>query len=345
MPGRRPVPKRRSVAVVAFDRISPFHLSVPCQVFGEDRTDAGVPPYDLLVCALERGPLRTSAGFRIAAPHGLDRLADAGTVIVPSWRDPEERPPERLLAALRAARLRGAKIVGLCLGAFVLADAGLLDGRRATTHWRWASTFAARFPGVTLDPGVLYVDEGDVLTSAGTAASIDCCLYLLRSHLGAEIANRVARRLVVSPHRRGGQAQFIEQPLARDEGDDRLSKTMEWALRHLDEPLSVDGLAARAFMSRRNFTRRFRTDTGTTVHQWLLDQRLALAQRLLETTDLPVERVATSAGFGTALSLRLRFAAALGTTPSAYRRDFRGDGRGDGAAGAASAPARRRTGS
>jgi transcriptional regulator GlxA family with amidase domain len=320
-----PISKRRTIAVVAFEGISPFHLSVPCLVFGEDRSEVGMPPYEILVSSLERGPLRTSAGFRIEAPHGLGRLSEAGIVIVPSWRDPGERPPARLISALRSAHASGAKIVGLCLGAFPVAEAGLLDGRRATTHWRWASMFAARFPRVELDPGVLYVDEGDVLTSAGTAAAIDACLHLLRSDVGAEIANRVARRLIVSPHRRGGQAQFIEQPLGDDEADDRLSRTMEWALRRLDEPLGLDALAARAFMSRRNFTRRFREATGTTVHRWLLDQRVALAQRLLETTDQPVERVAMSAGFGTALSLRVRFAEAVGTSPSAYRRDFRGE--------------------
>jgi transcriptional regulator GlxA family with amidase domain len=313
-----------SIAVIAFDGISPFHLSVPCLVFGEDRQEDGIPPFKLSVCAERRGSLRTTGGFSIEVLHGLRRLAAADTVIVPSWRNPEERPPEKLLQALRTAHARGAKIVGLCLGAFVLAEAGLLDGRNATTHWRWAETFSRRFPNVKLDTGVLYVEDSGVLTSAGTAAGLDCCLHLLRTWIGAELANRVARRLVVSPHRQGGQAQFIEQPLSADPDEDRLSETLAWAQRHLDDSLGVDTLAARALMGRRTFTRRFKERTGTTVNRWLNGQRLTLAQRLLETTDLPIESIASSAGFGSALSLRLHFAENLNTSPSAYRREFRG---------------------
>lgn len=313
-----------TVAVVAFDRISPFHLSVPCAVFGENRRDAGVPPFRLLVCAAERGPLRTTAGFEILAPHGLRALERARTVIVPSWRDPLEAPPAPLLAALRRAAARGARVVGLCLGAFVLAEAGLLDGRRATTHWRWAETFSRRYPQVRLDADVLYVDEGDVLTSAGTAAGIDCCLHLLRRDYGAEVANTVARRMVVQPHRQGGQAQFVEHPLPASPRGDAISEVLAWAARHLHQPLDLDTLAERAHMSRRTFTRRFRASTGTTPLQWLLHQRVVLAQRLLETTGHAVERIAAEAGFGSALSLRQHFDAALGMTPSDYRRAFRG---------------------
>lgn len=313
-----------TIAVIAFDGISPFHLSVPCLVFGEDRRDDGIPSFKLLVCAEKRGKLRTTSGFCVEAAYGLDRLADAKTVIVPSWRDPQERPPVALLRALTRAYARGAKIVGLCLGAFVLAEAGLLDGRRATTHWRWVQSFAERFPNVKLDANVLYVDDGNILTSAGTAAGIDCCLHVLRTKIGAELANRVARRLVVPPHRQGGQAQFIEQPVQVHHGSDRFSKALEWAQRNIDKPLALDTLADRALMSRRTFTRRFRAATGTTVNKWLNGQRLALAQRLLETTDLPIERIAASAGFGSALSLRQHFAVNLRTSPSTYRREFRG---------------------
>jgi transcriptional regulator GlxA family with amidase domain len=209
----RPAKSGCRIAVVAFDGISPFHLSVPCLVFGEDRRELGVPRFALQVCAAETGPLRTSAGFSIAAGAGLAALRRCDMVIVPSWRDAAEVAPKELLAALRAAHRRGAQIVGLCLGAFVLAEAGLLEDRTATTHWHWAGEFAARFPHVRLDPEVLYVDEGDVVTSAGTAAGLDCCLHLLRQRCGAEAANRVARRLVVAPHRQGGQAQFIELAL------------------------------------------------------------------------------------------------------------------------------------
>ncbi|WP_426661732.1 GlxA family transcriptional regulator [Rhodanobacter aciditrophus] len=314
---------RTRVAVVAFDRIRPFHLSVPCAVFGET-SGSETPSFELRVCTAEAGELHTQAGFGIVARHGLRALAWADIVVVPSWRDPRETPPEALLAALRRAHARGALVVGLCVGAFVLAEAGLLDGRRATTHWRWAARFAQRYPRVRVDPGVLYVDEGDVLTSAGTAAGIDCCLHVLRRRLGAEAANRVARGLVVPPHRQGSQAQYIEQPVLAAARDTPLTKTLDWAMRHLDAAHSLDSLAARAAMSRRSFTRHFRRHTGTTVGKWLLAQRLALAQRLLETTAQPVERIAERAGFGTALSMRQHFGAALHTTPSLYRREFRG---------------------
>jgi transcriptional regulator GlxA family with amidase domain len=215
-------------------------------------------------------------------------------------------------------------VAGLCLGAFVLAQAGLLDGCRATTHWRWAPAFAASFPQVRLDPGVLYVEDGKVVTSAGTAASLDCCLHLLRAMIGAELANRVARRLVVSPHRPGGQAQFIEQPLPKPARGDRLGSALDWALRHLSESPGIDELAARAAMSRRSFTRHFRARAGTSFNAWLNTQRLAYAQRLLEASALPVEQVAAKAGFGSALSLRQHFMQRFGTSPSAWRRQFRG---------------------
>lgn len=313
-----------SIAVVAFDRISAFHLSVPCIVF-EDRGIPGMPRFKVKVCAAEKGPLRTNAGFSIGPRHGLEALARAGTIIVPSWRDPEERPPEALLKALRRAHSRGARIVGLCLGSFVLAEAGLLDGRPATTHWMWAGTFARRHPEARLDPDVLYVDDGDVLTSAGTAAGIDCCLHLLRLRCGAEVANTVARRMVVQPHRQGGQSQFIEQPVRPSAARDPFSEALDWAAANLAHPHTLDGLAERARMSRRSFTRRFQKEKGTTVWSWLLERRLAQAQRLLETTDRSIDHIASEAGFGSAVSLRLRFRESLKTSPSAYRRTFQGD--------------------
>ena len=316
-------PDPLSLAVVVFDRISPFHLSVPCVVF-EARPELGVPAYQVRICATEAGPLRTSAGFTIATRHGLGALARAATIIVPSWRDPGERPPEALLKALRRAHARGARIVGLCLGAFVLAEAGLLDGRPATTHWNWADVFARRFPQVRLDPDVLYVDDGDVVTSAGTAAGIDCCLHLLRAQCGAEVANAVARRMVVQPHRQGGQSQFIEQPVRVTTARDPFSDTLAWATARLDQPHSLDSLAERSHMSRRTFTRRFRKETGSTVWAWLLQQRLVLAQRLLETTAFSVDHIASLAGFGSAVSLRQHFRRTLQTSPSIYRRTFRG---------------------
>lgn len=311
-----------TIAVVAFDGISPFHLSVPCMVFGEDRTERGDARFRLLVCGIEPGPLRTNAGFTLTVPHGLEAVRKAQIVIVPSWREDRRAAPPALIRALQAAHRRGAIVVGLCLGAFVLAEAGLLDGRPATTHWNLAEAFAAQYPKVTLQPEVLYVDDGEVLTSAGTAAGIDCCLHLLRVRYGAEAANRAARRMVVAPHREGGQAQYIERPVPAAAESDRLAPLLEWLGRHLHNPHELDDLARRALMSRRTFTRRFREATGTTVGQWLQNQRLALAQRLLETTGHPVERVATEAGFGSAVSLRKHFTAAFKTSPTAYRRQF-----------------------
>ena len=308
-----------TVAVLAFDRISPFHLSVPCLVFGSRES----PPCEIRVCACEPGPLTTTAGFSLAAPFGLEALQTADIVIVPSWRDAAERAPEALLAALASAHRRGVRVVGLCLGAYVLAQAGLLDGRRATTHWAWAEDFAARFPRVKLAPEVLYVEEDGLMTSAGTAAAIDCCLHLIREEHGAEVANRIARHLVVPPHREGGQAQFIAQPVPATPRDSRLAGLLDWVREHLAEPHSLDSLAARALMSRRTLTRHFRELTGTTVAGWLMRERLACAQRLLESGDQSVEQIAALVGFGSAVSLRQQFKRAFGVSPSAWRHNFR----------------------
>lgn len=313
-----------TVAVVAFDGINPFHLSVPCMVFGGERRPDGTPRFRVRVCAVEPSPLRTESGFTISTCHGLAALRGARIVVVPSWRDDFAPPPPALVRALRRAHAGGARIVGLCLGAFVLAEAGLLAGRPATTHWAAAGEFARRHPDVILQPEVLYVDDGDVLTSAGTAAGIDCCLHLLRERCGAEVANRAARRMVVAPHRQGGQAQYIELPVPPPARRDRLAPLFDWLAGHLREDHTLDALAARAFMSRRTFTRRFREATGTTVGAWLLTQRLAYARRLLEGGALPIEQVAVAAGFGSAATLRLQFARAFRTSPSAYRRQFRG---------------------
>ncbi|NRR29567.1 helix-turn-helix domain-containing protein [Oxalobacteraceae bacterium] len=315
--------RAHTVAVIAFEGISPFHLSVPCMVFGDDLSRLDVPRYRLLICAERAGLIATMSGFNIEVPHDLSVLDEADTIIVPAWGNPDERPPETLLQALRLAHARGARIVGLCLGAFVLAEAGLLDGRAASTHWVWSEDFARRYPRVKLDQKVLYVDDGDILTSAGTAAAIDCCLHLLRCDHGAEVANRIARRMVVAPHRHGGQAQYIEQPLPPSGGNDPLSAALDWAIAHLDQPLSLDVLADKAAMSRRNFTRRFKQKTGATVAQWLLNHRLASAQRLLETSEHSIDRIAEAAGFGSTVSLRQSFTAAFAVSPAAYRGQFR----------------------
>jgi len=315
-----------TIAVVAYDRISPFHLSVPCLVFGKSQlaAPAGAPRFDLAVVAAEDGPIDTTAGFSLNIDQGLEKLAAARTVIVPSWRDPAERPPQALLDALSDAHRRGADIVGLCLGAYVLAAAGLLDGRRATTHWAFAEDFGRRFPAVKVDADVLYVEDGNILTSAGTAAGIDCCLHLLRRDYGAEYANSVARRLVVPPHRQGGQAQFIEHPLPATGADSRLAELLDWVRANLQLTHTLDSLSEKALMSRRTLTRRFRQLTGSSIVDWLLGERLALAQRLLETTDQPVEQIASLSGFGSPVSLRHHFRNALGVSPNAWRQSFRG---------------------
>ncbi len=314
-----------TIAVIAFDQISPFLLAMPCTVFRDDPARPDAPRFRLLVCSAEKRTLQSSAGFAIQTRHTLRDLEQADIVIVPSWRDPTEMPPISLLNSLRKAHKRGALVVGLCLGTYVLAAAGLLDGRPATTHWGWTEDLRQRYPQITLKPDVLYVDDGDIVTSAGVAAGIDCCLHLLRRLHGAELAAHVARRMVVPPHRQGGQAQFIELPVNKTAGEDRFAQQIEWLQRHLARPHSLDSLAEQFMMSRRTFTRRFRQVTGTTVSDWLLNQRLALAQRLLETTAKSIDLVAQEAGFGSEATLRQQFSKMLKTTPSRYRREFRGN--------------------
>src|SRR3954452_18352344 len=303
------------IAVLALESVVAFDMATPAQVFRG--------PYTVELCALRAGRVPTSTTFAVVADHGLEALERAHTVIVPGYDTIAPPPPAAALEALRAAHARGARIVSICTGAFALAHAGLLDGRRATTHWGYAGYLAEQFPAVEVDPCVLYVDEGDVLTSAGVAAGIDLCLHIVRRDHGADVAARVARRIVVAPHRDGGQAQFIERPVAA-EGDGSLEPTRAWALARLREALDVRAMARHACVSERTFARRFRAETGTTPLQWLLGQRVLEARRLLERTDLSVEVVADRAGFGTAASLRDHFARATATTPTAYRRAFRG---------------------
>lgn len=311
------------VAVLAFEGISPFHLAVPSLVWGPESPAGDMEPWPITVVALEPGRLTTSAGYAIDVPAGLGALAEAEIVVVPWWSSPESPTPSAVSAALRAAHEHGALVVGLCLGAFALADAGILDGRAATTHWKWVETFRRRFPSVELRPEELYVDEGDVVTGAGATAGIDTCLHLLARTAGQVVANRVARRIVAAPHRPGGQAQFIEFPVPGPD-EDPLTEVMNWAQSHLDRPQNIDRLAAQAHMSRSTFTRAFRARTGTTVHNWLVTQRLSRARHLLETTTLTIDTIAAQTGFGTPARLREHFATALGTTPTRYRVEFSG---------------------
>ncbi len=305
----------RVVALVAGEVVA-FDLSIPAQVFGQEPE-----LYTFAVCAPVAGPMPAESGFDVLVPHGLEALERADTVIVPGIGRHAWPIAPQSLPALRAAAERGARIASICTGAFVLAAAGLLDGRRAATHWQYATMLAQAFPAVHVDPDVLYVDDGDVLTSAGVAAGIDLCLHMVRSDHGAEAANAIARRMVVSPHREGGQAQFVERPVPKVAGDG-LASTRAWMEEHLAEPLSVEQLARHAGFSPRSFARHFRAETGTTPMQWLIGRRVAEAQRLLEGTDLSVEAVAVRAGFGSAVALRQHFARVIGTPPTVYRRAF-----------------------
>jgi transcriptional regulator GlxA family with amidase domain len=316
-----------TVGLVVFDRIAPFEMAVPCEVFGIDRTETGVPKgvphYRLIVCSDEEGPLRTQGGFTIEAPYGLSDLREADTVVVPAWRDVEETPLEALLESLRQANRRGARMVSLCTGAFILAHAGLLDGRRATTHWMYSDALARRFPAVEVDPAVLYVEDEQVFTSAGTAAAIDLCLHLVRLDYGARVANMFARRMVVPPHRDGGQAQYVQAPVVQRFDECPLAETLEWVSANLHEPLTVAHMARHAHMSERTFARRFGEATGTTPLQWLLNQRIILAQDRLETSDAPIDWIAQDCGFGTGATFRLHFKRAVGVSPADYRKTFR----------------------
>lgn len=310
------------VTVVAFDDVSLFQLTIPSTVFGADVGGLGSSAYQVGYCAITPGMVRTDTGLAIKVDAGLETLSGADLVIVPAWKNSDAAAPDRLLDALRDAHDRGATVIGLCLGAFVLGEAGLLDGRQATTHWVAREAFARRFPRAVFRPDVLYVEDERVVTSAGSVAAIDCCLNLVREHHGANLANRVARALVTPPHRQGGQAQYIENPVPVFPCHSRLPGVLEWALEHLGEDLGVDRLAETAHMSRRSFTRHFRDTTGMSVTRWINAQRVTRAQQMLETTDLPIEHIAQELGFGTALSMRQQFAAQIGTSPSEYRRTF-----------------------
>ncbi len=309
------------------ERAAAFELGIVCQVFGLDRSDDGLSRHDFAVCGERPGLVPTTSGFAVEVTHGLDRLATADLVTVPAWPTLDAPVAPAVLTALAAAVERGATVLSVCSGAFALAAAGLLDGRRAATHWQFADLLARRYPAVTVDSGVLYVTDGPVLTSAGAAAGIDACLHLVREREGVATANALARRMVVPAHREGGQAQYVDTPVPEPAGH-TLAGLLDWAREHLDEPLTVAALAARAHLSPRTFARRFKETTGTTPHRWLLDQRLRHAEHLLESTGLPVDAVAARAGFGSGDTLRHHFAARRGVSPHTYRQTFAGAGPG-----------------
>ncbi|MEV4488512.1 transcriptional regulator FtrA [Micromonospora coxensis] len=312
----------RTVAVLAYPGMSVFETGIVTEVFGLPRPEFDVDWYSLTVCAERPGPVPLVGGAALHTPYGLDVLTRAATVVVPGVSDVTVDPSPELVAALRRAHAGGARIMSICSGAFALAGAGLLDGRRATTHWRYADLLARRHPRVEVDPDVLYLDDGDILTSAGSAAGLDLCVHVVRRDFGAAIANAVARRLVVPPHRDGGQAQFIEAPVPADPDDDRIARSVDWALAHLAEPLTVQRLARQAHMSPRTYLRQFARATGTSPIRWLIDQRVRASLALLESTALPVAEVARSVGFDSVVTYRHHFTRAMRTSPSAYRRAF-----------------------
>ena len=316
------LPFHSTVVAVAYDGLCTFEFGCTYEIFGLPRPEVNRPWYRFEVCAAEPGPLRAAGGLAVSAPCDLDLIEQADTVVVPGWRGPDEPAPTALLDALTRVPERGGRLVSICSGVFVLAAAGVLDGRRATTHWRYAETLARRYPRIRVDPDVLYVDEGPVLTSAGSAAGLDLCLHIVRRDHGAAVANSVARRLVLAPHRDGGQQQFVATPVAGSAETGRLAALLDWLPAHIDQPLNAAALARQAGMSLRTFQRRFRETTGTAPGDWLVRQRVAHARHLAETTDLTVEQIATRSGFGAVETLRHHFRRLVGTTPAGYRRTF-----------------------
>lgn len=311
-----------TVATIVQPGFSPFEFGLACEAFGLDRASDGIPNFDFHITATEPGLVPSNMGFSITVDEDL-AVADAADLVIvtPLPRSRWGVPDERISGVVQRAVARGAWVLSICSGSFALADAGVLDGRRATTHWMYADTMAARYPKIDVDPGVLFVQDGRIITSAGTAAGLDACLHLLRQELGAEATNRIARRMVVAPQRDGGQAQFIDKPLPVA-ASQSLAPVTDWMLENLRADLSVEQLAARAHMSPRTFARRFKADLGATPAAWLARQRIIHAQRLLERTDLGLDRIAWESGFGSAAVLRQNFVRVLGITPTAYRARF-----------------------
>jgi AraC family transcriptional activator FtrA len=314
----------RRVAVLAFPDVAMFELGVLCEVFGTDRSDDGLPSYHFTLASPDGRPIANRSGFTVTPNGDLSALADADLVAVPAYAGNVcDATQAEALAALRAAHERGAAVLSVCSGAFALGEAGLLDGRSCTTHWRYAEELAQRFPLAQVRPDVLYVEDDNVFTSAGTAAGIDLCLHIVRREHGSAAATRLARRMVVPPHRDGGQSQYVEAPVPATDDAPTLQPLLRWLVGHLDEQVSVESLAERVHMAPRTFARRFRAETGATPHDWLTGQRVLLARRLLEESDAPVETVAIRCGFGDAAGLRHHFQRRVGCPPHLYRRAFR----------------------
>lgn len=313
--------KKHLVVALAYDRLCTFEFGCTVELFALERPELGVDWYDFAVCAIEPGPIRAAGGITVQAPYAPELLALADTIVIPGWRDADEAPPPALLDLLRAAHARGARLCSICSGVFVLAAAGVLDGQRATTHWRYAERLAQRHPRIRVEPDLLYVDNGQVITAAGSAAGLDMLLHLVRRDYGARVGNMVAQRLVIAPHREGGQAQFVPRPVAPSEGG-RLSRLLDWLRGNLALPHTVAAMAERAAMSPRTLQRQFQQATGLGPVDWLIRERIALVKELLEAPEVPLAQVAERSGFGSMESLRHHFRRVAGTSPGAYRRRF-----------------------
>jgi transcriptional regulator GlxA family with amidase domain len=313
--------KLTTVAIVAVDGFSPFHYSVPCILFGD--SVSGKKRFNVTICAENPGLLTSREGFALNATEDYSAIRQADIVVVPYWAHVLERPPQTLLDSLVQARDNGAEIVGLCLGSFVLGYAGILNGKRAATHWEFERQFQSLFPAVQLDINALYVDDDNIITSAGTAAALDCCLYIIRQRFGSEVANQIARRMIVPPHREGGQAQFIAQPVPETTRDARINNLIDYLQHNISQPLNLDALAVSVAMSRRTLTRHFMKATGMSVVSWITAERLRRSQLLLESSNLPVEAVAEQVGYLSAVTLRQQFKARFGVSPAEWRKTFR----------------------
>jgi AraC family transcriptional activator FtrA len=313
--------KPHCVVAVAYDRLCTFEFGCTVELFGLPRPELEVPWYEFAVCAAERGPIRATGGIEVRVPHSLRLLERADTIVIPGWRDPSEAPPPALVRKLREAYARGARICSICSGVFILAAAGLLTGKRATTHWKYIDLLASRYPDIVVEPNALYVDEGRILTSAGSAAGLDMLVHVVRKDFGSKVANQVAQRLVIPPHREGGQAQFVPRPVAADERG-RLARLLDWIRAHLAAEHTIGSLAAQASMSPRTLQREFKASTGLSPYAWLVRERIERAKELLESSRLPAQRIAERVGMGSAESLRHHFRAQVGTAPARYRARF-----------------------
>lgn len=310
------------VGILAYNGLCTFEFGIAVEIFGLPRPEFNFPWYTHRIVSVEN-PMHVAGGIQVVSGFGLESLKDARTIIIPGWRNRDERPPQALLDALHEAYNRGTRLLSICSGVFVLAEAGLLDGKRATTHWRYTDELAMRYPGIDVDPNVLYVDNGQIITSAGSAAGIDACLHLVGRDYGMQVANVVARRLVMAPQRAGGQSQFIPSPVAQKPRNE-IAPVVDWALQNLDSPLSVSQMAERALMSERTFLRRFSDAMGSTPKAWLLQVRMNLARELLEGNLLSNEQIMERCGFGSMESFRAAFRKTVGVSPSSYRRNFGG---------------------